>query len=571
MGTPATEVNRYKGEDPLHRATIARPFAVARFAITFDQWDTCLADGDCNDDKGDDHGFGRGRMPAQGISFEAAKSYLAWLSRKVGRTYRLPSETEREYFARAGTSTPFWFRKTISQQDANYQAGTPYANGPRGVNSKGPAVVDSYPPNPFGLYQVHGNVMEWTEDCLNKRYTEDTPTDGAPWLEGDCTKRMTRGGLWGWSADKSRAGRRDDAHIGSGVSFRVVRTLAAIKWAIGCNQNMVSQEDAMEVRRLRSFTPGLLSLVLIFASLQAAIAQSFPDKPIRLVVPFAAGGPADALGRILGEKLSQRWDQPVVIENRGGAGSTIGATAVARAAPDGYTLLLNASSHVINASLTQNLAYDPIKDFTPISELASYMLVLVVHPSVQATTLKDFVEVARSHPNGLTVANAGSGTPTHLAAVLFAQTAGLNFVHVSYRGAAPATNDLLAGHALAMFNNPVNAVPQAKAKSLRAIAVTGSKRLSLLPDLPTIAESGYPGFETRTWYGLFGPAGLPPELVAKLFTDMHWALYSSDVSEKLVAQGWDILGSEPADFTVVLQAELDKWSTVVKSANIKEN
>jgi formylglycine-generating enzyme required for sulfatase activity len=229
MGTPATEVDRYKGEDPLHRATIARPFAVGRFAITFDEWDACLADGDCNGDKGDDHGFGRGRMPAQGISFEAAKSYLAWLSRKVGRTYRLPSETEREYFARAGTSTPFWFGKTISQQDANYQAGTPYANGPRGVNSKGPAVVDSFPPNPFGLYQVHGNVMEWTEDCLNKRYTEDTPTDGAPWLEGDCTKRMTRGGLWGWSADKSRSGYRDDAHIGSGVSFRVVRTLAAIK------------------------------------------------------------------------------------------------------------------------------------------------------------------------------------------------------------------------------------------------------------------------------------------------------------------------------------------------------
>jgi len=225
MGTPMTEVDRYKGEDPLHRVSFARPFAVGRFTISFDEWDACLADGGCDGNKGDDHGFGRGRMPAQGITFDMAKSYLAWLSRKVGRTYRLPSESEREYFARAGTTTPFWFGKTISSLDANYAAGTPYANGPRGVDSKGPAVVDSYAPNPFGLYQVHGNVYEWTEDCFNKRYTEDTPADGSPWLEGDCTKHMVRGGIWNWTADKSRSGYRDDSYFGSGNSFRVVRTL----------------------------------------------------------------------------------------------------------------------------------------------------------------------------------------------------------------------------------------------------------------------------------------------------------------------------------------------------------
>ncbi len=327
----------------------------------------------------------------------------------------------------------------------------------------------------------------------------------------------------------------------------------------------------MNAQLLRSFTRALLCLAVTFASLQSASAQTYLDKPVRLVVPFAAGGPADALGRILGEKLAQRWGQAVVIENRGGAGGNIGAAVVARAAPDGYTLLLNASSHVINASLIDNLPYDPIKDFTPISEVASYMLVLVLHPSLQATTLKEFVDVARARPDGLTVANAGSGTPTHLAAVLFAQAANLNLVHLSYRGAAPATNDVLAGHVLAMFNNPVNAVPQAKANSLRAIAVTGSKRLTLLPDLPTIAESGYPGFETRTWYGLFGPAGLPPEHVAKLFADTQWALHAPDVTDKLVAQGWDVLGSPPADFAAVLRSELEKWSTVVKGAKIKEN
>ena len=224
MGTPVGEVDRAKGEDPLHRVTLARPFAVGRFSISFDEWDACLADGGCNGEKGDDK-FGRGRLPAQGISFDAAKSYLTWLSRKIGRTYRLPSESEREYFTRAGTATPFWFGKTISPQDANYLASTPYANGPRGVDSKGPVVVDSYAPNPFGLYQVHGNVWEWTEDCFNKRYTEDTPTDGAPWLEGDCAKRMVRGGTWNWSADVSRSGARNDVSIGNSQSFRVVRTL----------------------------------------------------------------------------------------------------------------------------------------------------------------------------------------------------------------------------------------------------------------------------------------------------------------------------------------------------------
>jgi formylglycine-generating enzyme required for sulfatase activity len=226
MGTPASEPDRFKGEDPMHRVTIAKPFAVGRFAISFDEWDACLADRGCGGNKGDDKGFGRGRMPAQGIDFKAAKSYLAWLSRKVGRTYRLPSESEREYFTRAGTTTPFWFGNTVTAQDANYKASIPYDDGPHGPDSKGPAVVDSYPPNPFGLYQVHGNVFEWTEDCFNKRYNEDTPSDGAPWLEGDCHRRMLRGGTWDWSANMLRSGYRENAIMDAGgYSFRVVRTL----------------------------------------------------------------------------------------------------------------------------------------------------------------------------------------------------------------------------------------------------------------------------------------------------------------------------------------------------------
>ena len=232
MGTPATEIDRSKGEDPVHRVTIAQPFAVGRFSISFDEWDACLTDGGCRGNKLDDHDKGRGRLPTQSTRFSDAQAYLAWLSKKVGRTYRLPSESEREYFTRAGTTTPFWFGKTIGPQNANYYASIPYANGPRGEDSKGPKPVDSYAPNPFGLYQVHGNVYEWTLDCWNKRYTEDTPTDGQPWLEGDCTQHVVRGGRWDSQASTLRSGYRDSIlgeGAGGSYGFRVVRTLNGVK------------------------------------------------------------------------------------------------------------------------------------------------------------------------------------------------------------------------------------------------------------------------------------------------------------------------------------------------------
>jgi tripartite-type tricarboxylate transporter receptor subunit TctC len=317
----------------------------------------------------------------------------------------------------------------------------------------------------------------------------------------------------------------------------------------------------------------LAALVLVAALAMSASgwAQGYPNRAVRLVVPFPAGGPADALGRAIADQLNKMWGQPVIVENRGGAGGNLGAEVVARAAPDGYTLLLNASSQVINASLYEKLPYDPIKDFTPVSEVASYMLVLVVHPSAAAKSVKEFVALANSKPDGLSVANAGLGTPTHLAAVLFAQAAGVNLVHVPYRGAAPASTDLIAGQVPAMFNNPVNAVPQVRSNNLRALAVTGSKRLSLLPDLPTIAESGYPGFETRTWYGLFGPAGMPADIVHKLHVDTEKVLRVPEIANNLIAQGWDIAVSPPDQFSVVLQSEFDRWSAVVKRAGIKAN
>jgi tripartite-type tricarboxylate transporter receptor subunit TctC len=313
-----------------------------------------------------------------------------------------------------------------------------------------------------------------------------------------------------------------------------------------------------------------LLLCALALATSPAHAAPWPEHAVRIMVPFAAGGPADTLARVLADKLSAAWGQPVVIENRGGGGGNIGAALVAKAAPDGYTLLVNPSNHVINASLYAKLAYDPIADFTPLTEIASYMLVLVVHPSVPATTLEEFVAYARAQPNGLTIANASTGSPTHLTAALFAQAAGISVVHVSYRGAAPANADLLGGQVPAMFDNPINALPHIRAGALRAIAVTGERRLALLPDVPTVAEEGYPGFAASTWYGLFAPAGVPRAVVQKISADAIAALHLPDVEQKLGSQGFDVIAGDPAAFAALLKAELAKWAAVIKAAGISD-
>ena len=323
------------------------------------------------------------------------------------------------------------------------------------------------------------------------------------------------------------------------------------------------------MRSTMHLTWALICTAIVGAAGTPAAAQTFPAKAVRIVVPFPPGGPADVLGRMLGQKLAERWGQSVVIDNRAGAAGNIGAEFVARSAADGYTLLLNASSHVINGSMYTKLAYDPVKDFTPVTEVASYMLVLVVHPSVPATTLKQFVALAKSRPGEIAVANAGTGTPTHLAAELFKSTAGLNFLQVPYKGAAPANTDLLGGQVVAMFNNPINALPFAKTGKLRALAVTGMKRLSIAPELPTIAESGYPNFEAGTWYGFLGPAQLPPEIVTKIHGDIVTVLRLPDIQQKLGAQGWDSHGNTPAEFAAILKSDFDKWAKVVKAAGLR--
>jgi tripartite-type tricarboxylate transporter receptor subunit TctC len=326
--------------------------------------------------------------------------------------------------------------------------------------------------------------------------------------------------------------------------------------------------DAMKLHRRQ-----LLRLAAGVAALPAAPriarAQTYPDRRVRIVVPFSAGGPADVATRILSEKLYAAWGKPVAVEARGGGGGNIGAEAVARASPDGYTLLVNASNHVINASLYQKLSYDPFKDFTPITELASYALILVVHPSVPVTTLGEFVALAKARPGGVTVGNGGMGAPTQLCAILFAQVAGVDFLHVPYKGGAPASAAVVGGHVMAMCNNAANALPQVRAGTLRALAVASAQRLAVMPELPTIAELGYPGFEASGWLGLFAPANLPRNITAKLYADTAQALKMPDVQQNLLAQGYGVIGSTPEEFATFLSGERDKWDKLIKSAGLK--
>jgi tripartite-type tricarboxylate transporter receptor subunit TctC len=300
-----------------------------------------------------------------------------------------------------------------------------------------------------------------------------------------------------------------------------------------------------------------------------AAAQTYPDRRVRIVVPFSAGGPTDVIVRILADRLGAAWGKPVVVENRGGGGGNIGTEAVARASPDGYTLLANASNHVINASLYEKPPYDPFKDFTPITELGSFALIWVVHESVPVKTLDELVALAKAQPKSVTVSNGGIGAPTQLCAMLFGQVAGVDFLHVPYKGGAPASAAVVSGHVMAMCNNAANALPQVRGGTLRALAVAGSERLPAMPELPTVAELGYPGFDASGWLGLFAPANLPPSLTAKLYADTAQVLKTPDVRQNLTAQGYGVVGSTPEEFAAFLAAEHAKWGKLVKSVGLK--
>ena len=303
-----------------------------------------------------------------------------------------------------------------------------------------------------------------------------------------------------------------------------------------------------------------------------ALAQSkYPGgKPVTLVVPFAAGGTTDILGRLMARHLGTRLGGTVIVDNKAGAGGGIGAAVVAKAAPDAYTLLMGTiGTHSINQFLYKKLAYDPARDFAPLGLVAKVPNVLVVHPSQPYKTVKELIAYAKANPGKVTYASAGNGTSIHLAGALFEQMAQVDMVHVPYKGSAPAIADLLAGQTSCSFDNLPSAMPHIKSGALRAIAVTGSARFPSLPQLPTIAESGLPGYDATSWFGLWAPAATPPELVTRLNAEINQILNQAEVRQQMLEQGAEAAPGTPQQFSSFIQAEAAKWSKVVQTANVQ--
>jgi tripartite-type tricarboxylate transporter receptor subunit TctC len=296
-------------------------------------------------------------------------------------------------------------------------------------------------------------------------------------------------------------------------------------------------------------------------------AESFPDRPVHIVVPFPAGGSNDVVARFLGQKLSEICGQSVIIDNRGGAGGNVGAEFVARSAADGYTLLLTAPGPLaVNAALYPHLAFDPIADFAPVALVASVQIVLTVNPQVKAKTVAELVALAKAAPGTLNFGSSGYGSTNHLAGELFKNLAGINIVHVPYRGAAPAMNDLIGGQIPILFDNMPAVRPQALAGSLRALAVAGHARSPLFPELPTMEEAGVAGFEASSWFGLVAPAGTPPAVVKILTDDVMKALGDPDFARKLSDVGAEPGSLSGSAFSAFLAAETEKWGKVVKDS-----
>jgi len=311
----------------------------------------------------------------------------------------------------------------------------------------------------------------------------------------------------------------------------------------------------------------LIPLAICAAS--PACAQDYPNKPIRLVAPFSPGGATDVLARIVGQKISERTGQPVVVENRVGAGGNIGAEQVAKAAPDGYTLLMGGVPHAIGMSLYAKLGYDMVKDLTSVAEVASFPSVLVLHPSLPAKSVKKLIALAQARPGQLNFGSAGNGSPNHLALELFDTMAGVKMTHIPYKGAGQVVGDLLAGQLqLASMGLPV-AMPHVQSGKLRAIALTGAARSPLLPHIPTVAEAGLPGFDVTSWYGVFGPAQLPREIVMKLNTEIGGAIAAPELTERLTALGAEPAVKSTAEFAQYVRDEIVKWAKIVRESGAR--
>ena len=296
----------------------------------------------------------------------------------------------------------------------------------------------------------------------------------------------------------------------------------------------------------------------------SALAQTYPTKPIRLIVPYPPGGGTDIFARLLGAKLGETLGQQLVIENRAGAAGVLGADAAAKAAPDGYTLVVGQASNLaINPHMMSKLPYDPLKDFAPITLIATSPSLLVVHPSLPARSVKDLVALAKARPGSINYASAGNGSPGHLAAEYFRKVANINLVHIPYKGATPAMLDVIAGQASLYFTSPVAAQPYVKSGRLRQLAVTSAQRFPPLPDVPAIAEAGYRDFDMTSWWGLLAPAGVAKEIIARLHAEAVKALTTAEMKERLAGQGAMVVTGTPEQFAAYIKSEIANWGRIV--------
>jgi tripartite-type tricarboxylate transporter receptor subunit TctC len=313
-----------------------------------------------------------------------------------------------------------------------------------------------------------------------------------------------------------------------------------------------------------------LVLALLVALPGVAIAQAYPSKPIRMIVTFAAGGGADFVGRAVAPKLGEALGQPVVVENRPGANGALGADAVAKAAPDGYTLLLGAAGTLVVAPhLGANMPFDPMKDLAPVSLVAISPFVVTLNPAVQANSIRELVALARANPGKLNFGSSGTGGSPQLAGELFKSMTGVNMVHVAYKGLAPALTDLLGGQIQAVFADVALVKGNIAAGKLKGLAVTSATRSAAMPELPTVAESGVPGYAAGTWYGILAPAGTPADILARVGAEARKVLAQPEVKAAFVAQGMDPVGDTPAQFAGYMREESAKWGKVIREANIK--
>jgi len=323
----------------------------------------------------------------------------------------------------------------------------------------------------------------------------------------------------------------------------------------------VSEIDAM---LLRTF-----ACLALAAAATCAQAQSWPSRPVKMVVPFPAGGPTDVMTRVLADKLGQALGQPVVVENRPGAGGSIGADLVAKSAPDGYTLVMaTGSTHSVGPYL-QKLPYDPNRDFTPIIYVGYATNILLVSPKLGVNNVRELIEYARKEPGRLTYATSGVGSVAHLTSEMFAAMAGAKLTHVPYKGTQHSINDMISGQVGILFDNVMTAKPHVDSGRLKGIAISSLQRSSIVPDIPTVAESGLPGFDSWNWFGVFGPANTPRPVVDRMNTEMNRILADPAIKARFHTLGFEVTGGTPAQFTTVMQGEAQKWSKVIREANVK--